>query len=310
MKDIKRVAITGGAGLIGSAVGRLLQRRGVEAVSLDLTTGGPDVADPGIADALDAAAPDAVVHAAAHPGGKSLVEPVDDVRINALGSMRVFDWCARVKRPVVYLSSSVVYGDQPAGLIPESAVVKPGTVYGVAKVACEQWLRILEAGHGLPWTVLRLFATYGAGHKPSVHQGIVNVMLTQMMTGDRVVVRGSLDRRRDLLYVEDAAAAIVGALGAPASRGQVLNIGTGTAVTIRELIAAIGGVLDRDMSTVEVVEEAGTVGDPFSNVADVSRAHAILGFDATYTLQRGLESLVRDREQARAAAASTGEASL
>jgi UDP-glucose 4-epimerase len=51
-----------------------------------------------------------VIHCAAHPGGLSLADPVLDVKVNALGSMKLFDWCARNNAKIVYLSSSAVYG--------------------------------------------------------------------------------------------------------------------------------------------------------------------------------------------------------
>jgi nucleoside-diphosphate-sugar epimerase len=171
----------------------------------------------------------------------------------------------------------------------------PGTVYAVAKVACEQWLGILERGYGLPWTTLRLFATYGAGHKPNTYQGILNIMLTQLVAGPRVVVRGSLDRTRDLLYVDDAARAIVAAIERPDARGAVINVGTGIAVSIRELIYAIADVIGRARDTIEIVEEPGTVGDPLTNVAAVERASSLLGFTAEFDLRRGLEAFVQTR---------------
>lgn len=293
MFRFERVAVTGAAGLIGGAVSRKLSGLGVEVIPIDLPD--VDVAEPRVADVLDAARPQAVLHAAAHPGGKSLAEPIDDVRVNALGSMRVFEWCARANVPVIYTSSSAVYGDQPAGGIREDAPVKPGTVYAGAKIACEHWLNILGHGYGLPWTVLRLFATYGAGHKPNTFQGILNVMLTQLLSGDRVVVKGSLERERDLLYVDDAAAAIVKAFERDAARGQIINVGTGIGVTIRQIIEAICHELGRPLSGVSIVEEAGTVGDSRNSVADISRARLVLGFEPAFMLADGLRTLLRER---------------
>lgn len=309
---IESVAVTGAAGLIGSAVARRLAERGARVLAVDDFSIGAwkgehpnilwkkvDVRSPG---ALAGESFDALVHCAAHPGGKSLSEPVLDVEVNALGSMRLFELCARTKTPVVYLSSSAVYGEQPEGPIPEAAELKPGTVYAACKQACEHFLRILGEGYGLPWTVLRLFATYGAGHKPSLHQGILNVMLTQLSAGDRVVVKGSLARTRDLLYVDDAAEAIVAAVFAEKARERTLNVGTGTSVTVRGLIEAVCRALGKDASRVEIVEEPGTVGDPMHSVADVSRAYALLGWSAKTSLEQGLGELLRRRNEIASAA--------
>jgi UDP-glucose 4-epimerase len=303
----ERVTVTGAAGLIGSAVVRHLVSLGVEVTAVD-APGAPefvpqasvplhriDLLDRGMVELLDAARPQAIVHAAAHPGGKSLREPVEDVRVNALGSMQLFDWCARSSSHVVYLSSSVVYGARAFGKIAETAELAPGTIYGVAKQACEQWLRILGHGAELNWTVLRLFATYGAGHQPSLDQGIVNIMLTQLLAGNRVVVRGALQRVRDLIYVDDVASAIVRTLSCPDANHKVMNIGTGVGVTIGEMIYVLADVLKRHRNEIEIVEEAGTVGDPFSNVADVAQMREVLGFEPRYSLAAGLQALVDSR---------------
>lgn len=303
------ILVTGAAGLIGSAVTRRLHERGARVVAADdfslgtwkderpdLVWESLDVAEADFTVRLASHHIEAVVHCAAHPGGKSLQEPSANVRVNALGSMRLFEWCARAKVPVVYLSSSAVYGEQPSVPISEQAPLAPGTIYAVCKVACEQFLRILEAGYGLRWTVLRLFATYGAGHRPSAHQGIVNVMLTQLLAGNQLIVRGSLDRVRDLVYVDDAAQAIVACLFNEATRGHVLNVGTGVPMTIRELIAALCEILGRRLSDVEITEAEPTVGDPHYSVANVS-ALTRVGVTARIGLREGLERLLHERKE-------------
>ena len=115
----ERVAVTGAAGLIGSAVVRHLSlNKDIEVIAFDfpgaqdLVPGSQiplehvDVADPGMIEILESLQPQAVIHAAAHPGGKSLREPVEDVRVNTLGSMQIFHWCSKACSHVVYLSSS------------------------------------------------------------------------------------------------------------------------------------------------------------------------------------------------------------
>lgn len=303
--------VTGAAGLIGSAIARALLARGHRVLACDDFSIGTwrgtepgvvwedlDVASPEAPTRLSRHAPDAVVHCAAHPGGRSNEEPAADVRVNALGSMQVFEWCARTGVPVVYLSSSAVYGEQPPAPIPETAPLRPGTIYAVCKVACEQFLQVLEARYGLPWTVLRVFATYGAGHRPGTAQGIVNVMLTQLLAGDRVVVRGSLDRVRDLVYVDDTASAVVACLFEPRARGLVLNLGTGRETTVRQLLTGLCAALGRPESQVRVEEEPGTPGDPLYSVADIAAARRLFGPVAHVPLEEGLARLVAARRAA------------
>ena len=309
MGQFHTVLVTGAAGLIGSAVTRLLVARGYRVVACDDFSIGTwrdghdelvweqlDVTDAAFPLRLAGHGVEAVVHCAAHPGGRSLQEPSDNVRVNALGSMRVFEWCARVGIPVVYLSSSAVYGEQPPAPITETAALRPGTVYGICKVACEHFLRVLGAGAGLQWTVLRLFATYGAGHRPSVHQGIVNVMLTQLLAGHTVVVRGSLDRRRDLVYVDDAARAIVDCLVNPSTRGRIVNVGTGVPMTVRDVLIELCRTLGRRLNDLAITEAEPTVGDPQYSVADIGQLTR-LGWAPQVSFRVGVERLVRERRR-------------
>ena len=145
------------------------------------------------------------------------------------------------------------------------------------------------------WTILRLFATYGAGHRPSLDQGIVNIMLTQLLSGRKIFVKGSLDRVRDLIYVDDVASVIVRALSCSEATYNTFNVGTGVGVTIRELIYLLSVALDKKWKDIEIVEEIGTVGDPFSNVADISKMKQILEYDPIYSLRAGLQALVEQR---------------
>ncbi|MFT6069509.1 MAG: UDP-glucose 4-epimerase [Bacteriovoracaceae bacterium] len=304
---MKNVLVTGVSGLIGHAVASELLKGDYFVYGLDcnnLEGSGlkdnfefisTDIASCDLHKVLAGKDVDAVIHCAAHPGGKSLKEPLIDVEINATGSMKIFEWCIKNSAEVIYLSSSAVYGSQPDFAIKEDVPLDPGTIYAICKVANERFLKTLGEGYDLNWKVVRLFATYGSGHKPNTFQGIVNIMLTQLMDGNKIVVKGSLDRVRGLVYVTDAAKAIVRTLESEKAKNQVINIAHEKPATILEIIKEICVVLNKDFTSIEIIEEDGTVGDTFYNYADVSKQRAILNFSPEHNLNSGLKKLVASR---------------
>lgn len=307
MSNSKSILVTGASGLIGYAVSRELLGRGYKVIGLDCNDSdftefsnsfefiNADISNCDVNEILSGKSIDGIIHCAAHPGGKSLKEPLIDVEVNITGSMKLFKWCYENNAEVVYLSSSAVYGNQPDAPIKEDVTTDPGTIYAICKVANERYLKTLGEGYGLNWKVVRLFATYGAGHKPNKFQGIVNIMLTQLMEGDRIIVKGSLDRVRGLIYVKDAATALVNVLESKEAQGEIINISQEEPHTIKGIIEEIARTLDKDLDSLEIVEEEGTVGDTFYNYPDCEKQKSILGFKPEFNLAAGLRELVNHR---------------
>ena len=76
-------------------------------------------------------------------------------------------------------------------------------------------------------------------------QGIVNVMLPQLLAGDQVVVKGSLGRVQGIVYVKDASDVVCKSIYMPEVFGQIINVGTGNRTTIWDLVYALIRVLGR-----------------------------------------------------------------
>ncbi|MGE3974362.1 MAG: NAD-dependent epimerase/dehydratase family protein [Bdellovibrionales bacterium] len=298
--------ITGAGGLIGRALTQKALTQGHRVVAVDRALEGvvshpevqavqADCASDDFLETLSTLSFDQMIHCAAHPGGLSMQEPSENVRVNILGSMKLFEFCARKQKRILFLSSSVVYGlADHRKPIEETDQTIPATIYGIGKVACESFLSSFGQAYGLPWTCLRLFATYGAGHKPNLHQGILNVFLTQLRQGNHLAVKGSLERVRDLLYVQDAANAIYLAATSTKSLNRIYNIGSGQGHTVGELIEEVALSIGKNKSQIEVEVLPGVVGDTFYNVADISKAKNHFGFEPQYNLKSGLQEYVRD----------------
>ena len=302
------VLVTGAAGLIGSKVIKLLLDKDQnDIIALDnmsigrnvfqdkkLTWINIDITSSEFPDVLNKFPITHVIHCAAHPGSKSVKEPVLDVHVNAYGSMKLFKYCSERAIHVIYLSSSAVYGEQPNDLIKETANLKPGTIYGVCKIANEMNLKILSDAYSLNWTVLRLFATYGSGHNPSTSQGIVNIMLTQLFKGDEVLVKGSLDRIKDMIYVDDVVNTIIHFINLETAYGKIINVGTGVGVSIQELIKKICAHLEKDFNKITIIEDDSTTGESMYNVADITLLKEF-GVTPSISVDEGLKLFINSR---------------
>jgi UDP-glucose 4-epimerase len=305
-----RVLVTGGAGFIGSHLSRRLVADGHAVTIVDnLSTGDRDVvpagtdfveldvATPGTLDDLGPRPFDAVCHLAGQSSGeKSYADPVTDFDANARATLLVADWAARRGvECVVHASSMAVYGARTELPVAEDQEPRPISFYGASKRAAEDVLRLHEGR--LRTVSLRMFSVYGPGQDlEELRQGMVSIYLSYILRGLPVAVRGSLERVRDFVFVDDVVAAWVCALTTPAA--GVFNVGTGVGTTVRSLLGQLLAACGRgDDYPVEVLP--GTPGDQFAMCADVTRATAELGWSAGVALDDGLAELVRWAQTAR-----------
>src|SRR3954464_9530590 len=186
-----RVAVTGGAGYIGSVVTELLLREGHDVVVLDnLVKGYRDAVPAGVAFAeIDLANRsavaahlrqfrcDAVIHLAADSlVGESVIDPAKYYRNNVVAGLSLLDAMrdAEVTR-LVFSSTAAVYGEPAKQPIEESDPTRPTNPYGETKLAFEGALRWYEGAYGLRSISLRYFNAAGASercgerHSPETH---------------------------------------------------------------------------------------------------------------------------------------------
>jgi len=310
------VVVTGSAGFIGRHLVALLAARGLVVVGIDRRPGTPADAVELRADLVDAPAggpyddalaeADAVFHLAGRPGARDPGPggwPAGELarlrrRDNVLAAERVL---ARVRPevPLVVVSSSSVYGGAGQGggrPSRETDPLRPLGGYARSKVAVERRCAARVAVGGLV-AVARPFTVAGEGQRPDM---AVARWLDAAARGEPLRVLGGLDRRRDLTDVRDVAAGLL-RLAERAVTGPV-NLGTGTAHTLGDLVAAVGaavGVLPQ-VAVLPVGPE-----DPAATLADTARCRRRLGF----VPRTDLPALVR-RQAVAAGLAVTGPGPL
>ena len=295
----RTVLITGGAGFIGSNLARWLTDRGDRVRILDdLSIGhlgylaGIDhdlrrgtLADPAtVRDAVSGV--DAVVHLAARAGiDDSVRDPLGTFEANVTWSLAVLEEARQAGvRRFVFASSNAAAGDhEPPS--DETDLPRPVSPYGASKLAIEAYAGAYAATYGLTTVSLRFSNAYGphSFHKRSV----VAAWLRSALAGEPITIHGDGGQTRDLVYVDDLAAAMTAALDAPDDQvaGELFQAGTGVETTIRGLAEAIGRVVGRDL---EIVYGPPRDGDVRRNVAAVDKAARLLGYRAAVGLDDGL----------------------
>lgn len=300
---VREILLTGGAGFIGSAVARSLLARGDRVVVVDnLSTGyrecvpeGCEFVEGGCEDpATWARVPQRQYHAIYHIAGQSSGEisfenPVYDLQTNTQSSLLLLDLARRLGCDrLIYAGTMSVYGDQPDQAVREDAVCRPNSFYAVGKLASEHYLRIHEQ-FGVRSTVLRLFNVYGPGQNlANLKQGMVSIYLALALRDRKVTVKGSLDRFRDFVFIDDVVSAFLAAEAAPSACAQVLNVCTGVKTTV-------GGILDSLERHVphpfEVQVRGGTPGDQFGIYGSHARMTELTGWQPTTKFDEGLRRM-------------------
>lgn len=322
-----RVAVTGGAGYIGSHTTVCLLEAGHDVLILDsfinaardvpdriagLTGRRPDVTrtdvtdTPAMTDVLRRFRPEAVLHFAGLKAvGESVADPLEYYRVNVGGSlslMRAMDavGCTRL----VFSSSATVYGEPDLVPTPETHPLRPANPYGQSKRMVEQL--VLDWGVANPQVAgvnLRYFNPVGAhasaeiGEAPEGTPNNLMPYIAQVATGQRaeLAVFGDDYKTpdgtgvRDYIHVVDLAEAHLAALDlARAGPGtDTINVGTGRGYSVLEMIRAFEAASGRAVPYHIAPRRSGDVA---IYLADPSRATDRLGWRA----RRDLDTMCRD----------------
>jgi UDP-glucose 4-epimerase len=246
------VLITGVAGFIGSHVARRFLQEGYQVVGVDDLSGGSrgnvpeglefiqgDLAQTATIARLPRGCRK-ILHLAGQSSGEiSFDDPVADLQKNTVSTLNLIRYGIenQVER-CVYASSMSVYGAVRDIPIDESVVPAPLSCYGVGKLAAENYLRVYSKQ--LPFVALRMFNVYGPGQNMrNLRQGMVSIYLAQALSSRRIEVKGSLERFRDFIYIDDAVEFWFRAATYPEAMGQTLNLGTGVRTTVGDLLQRV-----------------------------------------------------------------------
>ena len=247
--------ITGAAGFIGSHLGNRLIQLGNKVQGIDNylhPVGAPplflieraDVREPEFL-AIRARNCDAIIHlAAAINIDWAQAFPELAWEINVSGTLNVLEVARRFDLPLVYASSSEVYGTAQATAISETHPLDGHSVYSASKIAGDRLCRAYQQEQGLDVNVVRSFNTFGHHQGEDSYGGVIAKFTRQAIEGKPMTIYGSGTARRDYLWIDDAVSAYVLALETK-FQGPV-NFGTGTTVSVLDIATGISKLVNGD----------------------------------------------------------------
>lgn len=292
--------ITGAAGFLGSALANRLASEGHSVLGIDdLSTGDPkklisevkflrgDVNERNkfwtLLNEIDC-----VYHLAARVSvQESILYPREYNAVNVGGTVTLMEAMRDVGvSRVVFASSGTIYGNQPQQPVKENAVPDPRSPYAVSKLSAEYYVKSIGALWGIETVSLRIFNAYGPGQRvPPVHTPVIPGFLRQAWENGTIVVHGDGNQTRDFVYVDDVVSAMVAAATAPDVNQLTINVGSGSEVSIMELIHE---VLEVTGGHPEVLTNPRNEGGLSRICADITLAQEKLGYKPVTTLREGL----------------------
>jgi UDP-glucose 4-epimerase len=307
----RRVVVSGGAGFIGSHVVRAYLAAGDEVTVLDdlssgrvenLPAGVPlvrvDVRSPE-ARALVATGGFAVLnhHAAQMDVRRSVEDPMYDAQVNVLGLLNLLEGARAggVRRVVFASSGGTVYGDGASAPTPETAPKLPASPYGTAKLTSEYYLATFAQLFGLEAVALRYSNVYGPRQNPHGEAGVVAIFGKRLQAGEPITIYGNGQQTRDLVYVEDVAAANLLAAERPLPAlssldARAYNIGTGVETSVNRLAELLAAAAGR---SAEIRRAPARAGEIQRSALDVHKAGRELGWHPQVPLPEGLARTLR-----------------
>ena len=298
-----KVLVTGGAGFIGSHLVDRLIKEGHRVIVVDnLSTGKKenlnqkakfykiDICSPKIPHIFKKEKPEIIFHLAAQVDvRKSVEDPIEDAKINILGSLNLLENYKKLKlKKFIFISTGgAMYGEADIVPTPETYPENPLSPYGIEKLTIEKYLNYYYKVFGLPYVSLRLANVYGPRQNSKGEAGVIAIFCDKMFSGEQPVINGDGKQTRDFIFVDDVVEANM--LAMKSKKPGIYNIGTAKETSINTIFRKIRELTG---SKCKKIHGPALSGEQKRSCLDFSKAKKELKWQPKYNLEEGLEKTI------------------
>lgn len=232
---------------------------------------------------------DSVVHLAARAGVRPSIEaPLAYAMTNIIGTINILEMMKKynVKR-MSMASSSSVYGNCKASKFSEDLNIRePISPYAATKSADEQICYTYHHLYNLDIYMLRFFTVFGPRQRPDL---AINKFTNLIMNNKSIDMYGDGSTMRDYTYIDDIVDGIISSLNYNQTGYEIFNLGGGSPVTLKEMIATIEDVLGKKATINQLPMQPGDVD---KTVSDISKAQRLLGYNPKTSFKDGVRKFI------------------
>ena len=283
---MKSVLVTGSDGFLGRHISRDLSRHGFNVLAKRRIDG--DVTKRDTWDEFPAS--DYLVHLA----GLTFVpasweNPTEFIQSNSVSTSHALNFCRRNNAKMIFLST-YLYSSKLRTPIKETDEIDPANPYALSKLLGEQLCSFYAKQFGVEVIVLRPFNVFGSGQNSRF---LIPSIISQALKGDEISV---LDIRpaRDYIFIEDLLDAVHRSITSDLHFG-IINVGTGIASTVEQLIISLADVIGRKLRISSSNQER--FGEINSTQADISQAKLLLQWQPKWSLSQGLREVWNESQK-------------
>ena len=297
-----QIVVTGVAGFVGSNLAKHLLDRGCSVIGIDNLSAGTlenvdprvefhkmDIRDPEIYPLLRGV--DAVFHLAARSSLTDCLDhPLEGASVNTLGTLNLLEAARQAQvGKFIYADTGAEYEGITEFPTKEDKI-RPIGVYAVSKHGGAAFCESYRELYGMNLTIVRYFNVYGPAQDwRRVVPPVMSAFIIRMLRGERPIIYGTGEKRRDFIYVDDVNDFHMVVLEDPRSNGRVFNVGTGVNYSINEVYQLIEELLQ---TRLKPIYRPDLPGEAQVTLADITAGRE-LGWEPKVDIQEGLRRSIQ-----------------